>query len=514
MNIQDLSESGFDPVKRTKIVIGGYRSKHFEPWLLDMKDALLELEDVNVVLVSWNKICDGLYDTVVSNVPHVARQITIFLYYLAKMTGTDIKDHQFTKRIHFIGHSLGAHIAGFVGKDLGGKLGRITGLDPAGPSFDKFSASHRLDSGDALLVDVFHTNKGTIHYPEIVKSFFKRLFSKKEKTDIDTDTTSSDAVELKNKDFFGIDIPIGHLNYYVNNGKAQPGCGNDDGVCDHGIAVDVFQDILRHGAKIQQRLKAGESFRPEDRLLAFRGRSYADFIVGANLAQFCAPYITRPNSNMNRSIAALKSCSVPIDPMADVDSFRQELKEVYRLDLSSASTSNIKFFFKTRVGTPLVGDHYLLKMYLETSPWENDCAFKVSISDRHNATKIRINGPFQKFNLTAGAEGIAMPFIMPSGIESHLALNSWLREGRMDENQTTYAVPDKIQISVTNSSGQKKRCAAYIGNIEIQPIRGDLLLVSEYSKFYSHGAFGPSVLTELLKGDSLVASDSEPRFYR
>lgn len=64
--------------------------------------------------------------------------------------------------IHLIGHSLGAHVAGNVGrtaKNLTGiPVGRLTGLDPAGPLFNFVLDDVRLRKTDAELVDVIHTD--------------------------------------------------------------------------------------------------------------------------------------------------------------------------------------------------------------------------------------------------------------------------------------------------------------------------------------------------------------------
>jgi len=67
---------------------------------------------------------------------------------------------------HIIGHSLGAHIAGYAGEKLialnRGKLGRISALDPAQPLFQDMPMFVRLDPGDAEFVDVIHTDAKSI----------------------------------------------------------------------------------------------------------------------------------------------------------------------------------------------------------------------------------------------------------------------------------------------------------------------------------------------------------------
>uniref|UniRef100_A0A1B0CAW3 Lipase domain-containing protein n=1 Tax=Lutzomyia longipalpis TaxID=7200 RepID=A0A1B0CAW3_LUTLO len=90
-------------------------------------------------------------------------------------------------RFHIIGHSLGAHIAGFAGAQIKSpKIRRITALDPALPNFQRFKDPDlRLDASDADFVDVIHTSGGTL----------------------------------------GAYAPIGSADFYVNGGTPpQPGC--------------------------------------------------------------------------------------------------------------------------------------------------------------------------------------------------------------------------------------------------------------------------------------------------
>lgn len=63
-------------------------------------------------------------------------------------------------------HSLGAQIAGAIGRhfyDMTSKLlPRITGLDPANPCFNEGENLTGLSRGDAVFVDVIHSNCGVL----------------------------------------------------------------------------------------------------------------------------------------------------------------------------------------------------------------------------------------------------------------------------------------------------------------------------------------------------------------
>ena len=55
-----------------------------------------------------------------ANTRVVGMQVKLLIDLLV-MEGMDLP------RVHLIGHSLGAHVAGYAGRDLGGKIGRISG---------------------------------------------------------------------------------------------------------------------------------------------------------------------------------------------------------------------------------------------------------------------------------------------------------------------------------------------------------------------------------------------------
>uniref|UniRef100_A0A2K5YS79 Lipase I n=1 Tax=Mandrillus leucophaeus TaxID=9568 RepID=A0A2K5YS79_MANLE len=149
----------FNTQKKTVWLIHGYRPMGSIPsWLQNFVSILLNEEDMNVIVVDWNRgATTFIYDRAVKNTRKVAVSLSGHIKNLLKH-GASLDN------FHFIGMSLGAHISGFVGKIFNGQLGRITGLDPAGPKFSRKPPYRRLDYTDAKFVDVIHSNSHGIKF--------------------------------------------------------------------------------------------------------------------------------------------------------------------------------------------------------------------------------------------------------------------------------------------------------------------------------------------------------------
>ncbi|XP_069328553.1 lipase member I isoform X2 [Eulemur rufifrons] len=195
----------FNTQKKTVWLIHGYRPMGSIPsWLQNFLRILLNEEDVNIIVVDWNRgATTFIYNRAVKNTRKVAENLSRHIKNLLKH-GASLDN------FHFIGVSLGAHISGFVGKTFHGQLGRITGLDPAGPKFSGKPSYSRLDYTDAKFVDVIHSDSNGL----------------------------------------GIREPLGHIDFYPNGGMKQPGCPKSifSGIeyikCDHQRAVYLFMASL------------------------------------------------------------------------------------------------------------------------------------------------------------------------------------------------------------------------------------------------------------------------------
>lgn len=166
-----------------------------------------------MICVDWKRYSTDLsYAVATMRAKHIGHDIA---QVLTRITYNLTKG---VENIHLIGHSMGAHIAGFVGKNLVDKIPRITGkylrsifivrfiffnnyniqmfkkkcissgLDPAKPRYEDNDPVDRLCDTDAYFVDVMHTNSA--------KNGFKKS--------------------------------IGHIDFFPNGGKSQPNCKFSD----------------------------------------------------------------------------------------------------------------------------------------------------------------------------------------------------------------------------------------------------------------------------------------------
>lgn len=148
-----------------------------------------------------------------------------------------------------VGHSLGAHVAGFVGTNFTSpQIKMILGLDPAGPAFSDISPQFRLDPKDARLVVTIHTNAGKVSI-----------------------------------DGFGIKTPLGHYSFFPNGGFNQPGCENVHGVAR--ILLDgVFQGLSDTIACSHRRptilVPVNESLFNDCEMVGYKCDSYEKFLDG------------------------------------------------------------------------------------------------------------------------------------------------------------------------------------------------------------------------------------------
>ncbi|XP_059923438.1 lipoprotein lipase [Gadus macrocephalus] len=218
---ESLAACSFNSTSKTFLVIHGWTvSGMFESWVSKLVSALYRREHAaNVIVVDWLGTAQNHYIVAAQSTQLVGQEIAGFIDWIEEATNMPLEN------LHLIGYSLGAHVAGFAGSHSTNKVGRITGLDPAGPDFEGQHAHRRLSPDDAHFVDVLHTfTRGSLGLS------------------------------------IGIQQPVGHVDIYPNGGGFQPGCNlhgalekianyglfaiTDAVKCEHERSIHLFIDSL------------------------------------------------------------------------------------------------------------------------------------------------------------------------------------------------------------------------------------------------------------------------------
>jgi hepatic triacylglycerol lipase len=200
VNESTLSNTSFNHTLRTYLIIHGMSDTAEKPWILAIKNNLLQMENANLILVDWRRgarlFFNGWpYLTAARNTANIGLKTAQFL-------NASLIQHQ---NVHCIGNSLGAHVCAHIGSHV--KLARITGLDPSRPFFSSQSA-FRLHTSHAHFVDVIHTSS------------------------------------------LGLQMSIGHSDFWPNGGSYQVGCFIDL-ECHHMRATKLYAESVLSTSKFR-----------------------------------------------------------------------------------------------------------------------------------------------------------------------------------------------------------------------------------------------------------------------
>lgn len=108
--VELLHLTDFDYSKDTLFIIHGWKNHNESDINFKIREKILTENDLNVFVVDWSPIAGKSYRSAKNSVVRVGEYIAEFVWRLKEEFYLDVT------KVKFVGHSLGAHVAGNAGK--------------------------------------------------------------------------------------------------------------------------------------------------------------------------------------------------------------------------------------------------------------------------------------------------------------------------------------------------------------------------------------------------------------
>lgn len=149
-NKSDLIRSNFNKMHDTRILIPGSKVESIQMKIVQVE---YSKHNLNVFLIQWRNESQGMSAVGAGPLQNVSDQILILIENILKIFKVTHSS------IYIVGHGIGAHVAGFVGKlveyTTRNKLGTIFAIDPVEDDFPY----QILNKTNAKYVEIFQTTK-------------------------------------------------------------------------------------------------------------------------------------------------------------------------------------------------------------------------------------------------------------------------------------------------------------------------------------------------------------------
>lgn len=198
------SLKNFNNEALTLVFVHGYNGGINDQYVPKIKKAMHKRGDeYNLIVQDWSVLAKNPnYMIAKEGVEPAGNDLALFIEFLLSKKLLSLS------KLVLSGHSLGAHVVGFCGKNMpeGSKIKHIVGLDPAGVFFS--DTKKMLNSTDAEYVETIQTNGNG----------------------------------------YGYYNPLGSAVFYPNGGVTQPGCNVWTlARCSHDRSSDYFAEALAMG---------------------------------------------------------------------------------------------------------------------------------------------------------------------------------------------------------------------------------------------------------------------------